>query len=155
MRGWRMLPIKKGGIVAALVCCLWMGGCASQQKAAATPAGTVQVAAVQQPQPKVPLMMRAMSGFGLFSKIFPKKKTPPKAEAARSVGTIKLVNEEAGFVLIETTAFQDASSGGTLVSIMNQRESATLKVSEMRNPPFLIADIVSGKPAKGDRVYKP
>ena len=113
------------------------------------------MAAVQQPKPKVPLMVRVMSGFGLFSKIFPKKKMPPKAEAARSVGTIKLVNEEAGFVLIETTAFQDASSGGTLISIMDQRESATLKVSEMRNPPFLIADIVSGKPAKGDRVYKP
>lgn len=113
------------------------------------------MAAVQQAKPKVPLMARVMSGFGIFSKIFPKKKTPPKAEAARAIGTIKLVNEEAGFVLIEATSFQEASAGGMLVSIMNQKESATLKVSEMRNPPFLIADIISGKPTKGDRVYKP
>jgi hypothetical protein len=87
-------------------------------------------------------------------KIIPKKKQPPLAEAPRLIGTIKMVNKEDRFVLIDAVSYNAAQPGDALVCIVNQRESANLRANALRNPPFLIADIASGTPSPGDKVYK-
>lgn len=92
--------------------------------------------------------------FGLLGGKSQKKDEPPKAQAAIQIGTIKLVNESERFVLIDTVAYQAAIPGDKLASISDGRKNGTLKVSPLRNPPFLIADIVEGSPSRGDRVYK-
>ena len=89
-----------------------------------------------------------------MGKIFPKKAAPPIAEPPRLIGTIKMVNKEDKFVLIDAVSYGGAQPGDVLVCIVNQRESANLRASTLRNPPFLIADIASGSPSPGDKVYK-
>ena len=88
------------------------------------------------------------------AKIFPKKKQPPVAQPPRLIGTIKMVNKEDHFVLIDAIASGSTQPGDALVCIVNQQESANLQASSLRNPPFLIADIVSGNPSPGDRVFQ-
>ena len=96
-----------------------------------------------------------MGGFGLLQKIFPPKKQIPKATPAHLIGTVKLVNKEDNFVLIDTISYSNAAPGTSLLCITNERQTATLKLSSLRNPPFLIADIADGNPTPGDRVYQP
>jgi len=86
---------------------------------------------------------------------FPKKPGPPKATPPQLIGTIKMVNTEDRFVLIDAVCYQGTEPGGLLVCLMNQQETANLRMSSMKNPPFLIADIASGTPSPGDRVFKP
>lgn len=109
------------------------------------------------PAPKIkkPLLVQVFSCFGLFDKLFPKKKQPPKAEPAQLIGTVKMVNLDDKFVLIDALVYTPGAPGEPLICIANQRESASLHISPLRKPPFLIADIVSGTPSVGDRVYKP
>jgi hypothetical protein len=71
------------------------------------------------------------------------------------IGTIKMVNKEDKFVLIDGASFQGAQAGDALVCITNQKETANLRMSTLKNPPFLIADITNGSPSVGDKVYKP
>jgi hypothetical protein len=73
----------------------------------------------------------------------------------RLIGVIKTVSREDRFVLIDATAFQGAEAGDLLVCIRDQKETANLRMSNLRNPPFLIADIASGTPSPGDRVFNP
>jgi len=39
--------------------------------------------------------------------------------------------------------------------IQNGIETGSVRMSSLRNPPFLIADIVSGDPSPGDKIYLP
>lgn len=87
--------------------------------------------------------------------LFPKKAGPPQAQPPQLVGVIKMVNTEDRFVLIDAVSSQGTEAGALLVCIMNQQETANLRMSSLKNPPFLIADIASGTPAPGDRVFKP
>jgi hypothetical protein len=48
-----------------------------------------------------------------------------------------------------------SSAGDLLVCIRDKKETANLRMGNLKNPPFLIADIASGNPAPGDRVFKP
>lgn len=96
---------------------------------------------------------------GIFSRlwhsIFPRKKHPPAALPPQWIGTIKLVNEQAGYALIDTQGSMAPPVGDTIRAVGNDMETGSLKISADRNPPFFIADIVSGKPRPGDRVYSP
>ncbi|MFZ4682175.1 MAG: hypothetical protein ACOYMS_06715 [Terrimicrobiaceae bacterium] len=87
--------------------------------------------------------------------LFPKKAGPPQAQPPQLVGVIKMVNTEDRFVLIDAVSSQGTEAGALLVCIMNQQETANLRMSSLKNPPFLIADIASGTPSPGDRVFKP
>jgi hypothetical protein len=86
----------------------------------------------------------------------------PKKDAAnaktqpqhRLVGTIVAVNEEGKFVLIDTESSYAADVGTALKSFTDGTESGVLTVSPERKPPFMIADIVSGTPQKGDQVFE-
>lgn len=85
---------------------------------------------------------------------------PPKKKAAnippshRLVGTIMVVNEEQHFVLIDTESSFPAAVGTALKSFSNGAETGVLTVSPEVKPPFMIADIVSGTPQKGDQVFE-
>lgn len=87
--------------------------------------------------------------------MIPHKKKTPTAQAPQLIGTIKMVNKEDKFVLIDGASFQGATAGDALLCITNQKETANLRMSTLKNPPFLIADITSGSPSVGDKVYKP
>jgi hypothetical protein len=87
--------------------------------------------------------------------IFPPKELPPVAAPPQWIGTIKLVIERDGYALIDSQGYLAISPGETLNSVGSDMESGVLRVTTDRNPPFFIADIVSGKPRAGDRVYSP
>jgi hypothetical protein len=85
------------------------------------------------------------------------KKADSKAKTQqehRVVGTIVVVNEEQRFVLIDTQAAVPPEVGTALKSFSNGAETGVLAVSPERKPPFMIADIVSGTPRKGDQVFE-
>jgi hypothetical protein len=110
-------------------------------------------AAATPPAQKVPWYACLSPGYWI-SKALPKKAKPPQAAAPRLIGTIKMVNKDDKFVLIDAVSYSGAQPGDSLVCIVNQRETAYLRASALRNPPFLIADIASGNPSPGDKVYK-
>lgn len=101
------------------------------------------------------MLQQVFSGFGLLDLIFPPKKEVPKAQPAHLIGTVKLVNKEEKFVLVDTLSASSVATGDNLLCIMDERQTASLKMTSLRNPPFLIADITDGTPAVGDRVYAP
>ena len=106
-----------------------------------------------------PIMIKLRPQEGIMTRmwhmVFPKKKEPPVAAPPQWIGTIKLVNERDGYALIDSQDYGALPTGETLNAIGNDSESGVLRVTTDRNPPFFIADIVSGKPRAGDRVYSP
>lgn len=130
-----------------------LAGCAAKTpKPSSSPAGITQP---QTAQPKRPLIASVFSWIASLPNLFPRKAKPPPAQVPRSIGVVKTVNKEDRFVLIDATTFQGAEAGDLLVCVRDQRETANLRMSTLKNPPFLIADIASGNPAPGDRVLKP
>lgn len=119
-------------------------------------AATGHAGALPGPTP-IPLKTRPTEG--LFSRIwhrvFPKKDEPPAAAVPQWIGTIKLVNERDGYALIDSQGYFAMASGETLNAVGTDVESGVLRVTADKNPPFFIADIVSGRPRAGDRVYSP
>ena len=105
-----------------------------------------------QPKAKRPFLLGAFSWLPKLSFRRPK---PPQAQVPRLIGVIKMVDEDDRFVLIDASTFQGAAAGDLLICIREQKETANLRMSNLQNPPFLIADIASGKPSPGDRVVKP
>ena len=75
------------------------------------------------------------------------------APASRTIGTVSLVNEELGFALVQTAETPEA---GTLLRVRskNGQETALLKVSSAQKHPFIIADVLKGKPHLGEIVLK-
>lgn len=85
-------------------------------------------------------------------------KRKPKRPAAMVpqpilTGVISLVNEEARFVLIDNGILAAPSSGAQMKSYSGSAETAELVATGVRRRPFTIADIRSGAPRKGDRVF--
>jgi len=147
---------KKVSVLCVLLCGLMLAGCVTNKTPPATPApaplpGETPAPAAKPRRPIVdyfwPLNWPEM--------IFPKKPGPPQARPPQLIGTIKIVNTEDRFVLIDAVSYQGTEPGSLLVCLMNQKETANLRMSSMKNPPFLIADIASGNPSPGDRVFKP
>lgn len=106
----------------------------------------------------IQMKMRPAEGYlmRMWHRIFPKKQEPPAAATPQWVGTIKLVNERDNYALIDSpTSYSTIPVGETLNSVGTDTESGVLRVTADRNSPFFIADIVSGKPRAGDRVYSP
>jgi hypothetical protein len=82
-----------------------------------------------------------------------KEKPAPAAPQPVLVGTISLVNEESKFVLIDAGLLPTPPPDLALKSYTKDIESGDLLTSRERRRPFIIADIKSGIPKKGDRVY--
>ena len=85
----------------------------------------------------------------------------PKGDASAAmkgkrvqIGTILLVNAEAGFVLIETRGGPQPDAGMALKCIRDGADSGVLIVSGERQGTHVIADITTGTPRKGDQVFQ-
>lgn len=86
---------------------------------------------------------------------FPKTNTADAASGKRrQIGTILLVNAEAGFVLIETHGGAQPEAGMALKCIRDGADSGVLIVSGERQGSHVIADITTGTPRKGDQVFQ-
>ena len=75
------------------------------------------------------------------------------APAPKVIGKVSLVNEAAGFVLIQTSEMPEAGTALQTRSFEGQ-ETAILKVSSAQQRPHIIADVMKGKPQVGEIVTK-
>jgi len=104
------------------------------------------------------LFLPLCTGCAVLQKILPKRKPIPKAERAHPeperVGVIMLVNEDAHFVLIDTTNGTIPTAGTALKVLRRDAEISVLQCGGIQRRPFVVADIVSGTPAKGDVVMQ-
>jgi hypothetical protein len=90
------------------------------------------------------------------TKTQPTKKTaPPVAAPIQWAGEIRMVNEADRFVLIESTSGLPVIPGEKYHAVLKGRETAVLQMTALKNPPFLIADILRGNPTVGDKIYLP
>ena len=129
-------------------------GCATQKQHVHTTAFLQQAPPPKhQPQVKLPWITRVFSWVGKVGAIFPHKKKPPSALQPAWIGTIRLVNSQDKFVLIDGSNLNAAAPGDTLVALSSTRQSGMLRMTALRTPPFVIADILDGNPAVGDMVY--
>jgi len=83
----------------------------------------------------------------------------PKAKRATLatpllVGTVKLVDEEGHFVLIDSGMSPGPLPGAVLKSRGVSGESGELKAGAIRRRPFAIADVIKGSPQVGDQVFQ-
>jgi hypothetical protein len=69
------------------------------------------------------------------------------------IGSVILVNEPAHYVLIDTGMTPSPAPGALLKSYTGTALSGELVCGEMRHHPFVTADISTGYPQKGDRVF--
>ncbi len=121
-------------------------------KATPPPVPTPKPAAKAKPNLSVLAYIWPPNWFGM---LFPKKPAPPQALPPQVIGVVKMVNAADGFVLIDAVSFAGTEPGTQLICIANQKETAILRMSTLKTPPFLIADIASGHPSPGDKVFKP
>ncbi len=84
-----------------------------------------------------------------------KEDAPPAATSPNWVGNVKAVSERHDYVLVDSQTYQSPAPGTILTSVGSVSESGSVRVSEDRDPPFFIADILSGRPEPGDRLYSP
>jgi len=76
------------------------------------------------------------------------------AQAPRRVGTVTLVNDADHFVLIDTATAAAPAAGTALKTFTGDAESGVVTVGSVSRRPFVVADIVSGAPRKGDAVFE-
>ena len=81
-------------------------------------------------------MTSVFSLFGSIPNLLPRKAKPPQAQVPRLIGVVKTVNSEDRFVLIDATTFRGAEAGDLLICIRDQKETANLRMSTLKNPPF-------------------
>jgi hypothetical protein len=97
-------------------------------------------------------------GCTTVKKMTPFKSHTPRAElvhpAPERVGVIVLVNGETRFVLIDTSTGVIPDPGTALKALRQDAQVAVLKCGDVQRRPFVIADIVSGEPARGDVVFR-
>jgi len=70
-------------------------------------------------------------------------------------GTIRMVNVAENFALVESHTSTPVVPGEKYLSVQNGRETGALLVTALKAHPFLIADVVDGSPAAGDKIYIP
>ena len=99
----------------------------------------------------------SLAGLGsFFSNWFPRKTPPPPAATpVQWAGEIRMVNIAENFVLLESNSSVSAIPGEKYLAIRDSQETGTVRMTNLRNPPFLIADIVSGDPSPGDKIHLP
>ena len=85
---------------------------------------------------------------------FPKYDPTDAKGKRRQIGTILLVNADAGFVLVETRGGEQPESGAALKCQRDGADTGVLIVSGERQGSHVIADITTGTPRKGDQVFQ-
>ena len=84
-----------------------------------------------------------------------KETTPPVASPVQWAGEIRMVNVAENFVLVESPSANSTIPGEKYTAIRDSQETGVVRMTSLRNPPFLIADIVSGDPSPGDKIHLP
>lgn len=125
----------------ALICGLSSYGCSGMGKPVKNPTGTHK-------------SLFSWLGHFPIPKIA-KKPKPPTATPVQWSGTIRMVNTQEHFVLIEQTTHLVENPSEIYVAIENGQEKGMLKMTSMKSFPYLIADIVEGNPEVGDKIYLP
>ena len=98
----------------------------------------------------------SVSWLGNLGNFLPKKKpTPPVATPVNWGGTIRMVNKNENFALVEAESATPCVVGEKYICVRNGRESGTLMITSLRAHPFIIADILGGDPCDGDKIYLP
>jgi len=138
-------------ILAAVIL---LAACATKKEANPPPPTEELTASfVDGPAEILPFLSRAGS---FFSNLLPSKKTRPTvALPVQWAGEIRMVNVAENFVLLESTPAVATVPGEKYTAIRDSRETGVVRMTSLRNPPFLIADIVSGDPSPGDKIHLP
>ena len=144
---------------AALSAALLLASCAAKKESVPpenpndAPALTANFVDGPAPSEKKPLI----AGIGsFFFQLLPRKSPPaPVASPVNWAGEIRMVNIAENFVLVESNSPVATIPGEKYLVIQNGIETGAVRMSSLRNPPFLIADIVSGDPSPGDKIYLP
>lgn len=102
------------------------------------------------------LLVAQLAGCALLR---PRPKKAARATPAKPllVGTIRLVNEDGHFALIDSGMSPSPLPGAVLKSRAasgETGETGELKAGEVRRRPFAIADVVKGAPQVGDQVFQ-
>ena len=92
---------------------------------------------------------------GLLRRGTPETAFVDSRRAPLAIGRVALVNVEERFALIEANLAQSPGLGTALRAYTGNAVSAELRATGVRRRPFLVADLVSGMPAKGDLVVQP
>lgn len=82
----------------------------------------------------------------------PKPKATPVVTLA--VGTIAGVSTQPPFALVDAGTFATLGEGKKLLVLRHGFQVAELKTTGLRKHPFVVADVLSGEPRKGDQVYR-
>lgn len=72
----------------------------------------------------------------------------------RLVGRIEMVNEEGKFVLVHCDAWMAPVAGTALKCMRGGVETGVVNVNSERRGANVIADIVTGKPERGDQAFQ-
>ncbi len=83
----------------------------------------------------------------------PKPTPPPKAVPLRHVGTVRTLSNDGSYVIAELEAGIMVATGMELLVTATGGAPARLKVAEIQ-PPYFVADILSGHPEQGDRIQQ-
>jgi hypothetical protein len=145
--------------VAAFASALLLASCATKKDTTPrentddTPAMTAHFVDGSAPSKKKPLLADTWS---FFSNLLPRKAPPtPTASPVQWAGEIRMVNIAENFVLVESITAVATVPGEKYLAVQNGRETGVVRMTSLRNPPFLIADIVSGDPSPGDKIHLP
>lgn len=147
----------RGGAAGLFAAAMLASGCRTTKPAHGEAANTsppppATAASGNAAAPQEPATRKSL--FSWLTRIFPQRAKPPVAVPPTLIGQIRQVNIGNQFVLIDASSASSARPGEALVSISDRQETADLKLTTLRGGSFLIADIVSGEPSVGDRVYQ-
>ena len=132
-----------------------LAGCAHTKSAAQPPKPPAPTNPYLAPPPKPAKPFFLFSWLNKVTGLIPHKAKPPIATTPQWLGSIRMVNTAENFVLIESSTMSSAVPGETYLSVGNGAETASLRMTSLKNPPFLIADIISGNPSPGEKIYLP
>lgn len=149
-----MIPMLLKAATVAVTASLLLSSCATKTTPGETPENStsLEAAFVDQPSAEKKSPLGGLGSF--FSNLLPRKNPrPPAASPVQWAGKIRMVNIAENFVLVESTSAVATVPGEKYLAVQNGRETGVVRMTSLRNPPFLIADIVSGDPSPGDKIH--
>jgi len=82
----------------------------------------------------------------------PSQVKPPARPPGQPLAKVVMVKTEDKFVILEFASSEVPAPGSQLTLYRGKERVAAVKVTEPMRPPFITADILEGKPERGDEV---